>query len=250
MDRWCRQQGYECRVVATLAMLSLPLLLFLSTTRQPIEAEIRAFAPAEYTKSVRYEQLDHTLIYGDETLLRRLPPQVHDGLYRSFVANMPIVCVDVLLTRSDGRVLLVRRHAEPVRGVYWFPGGRLLMGETFIEAAARKGHKETGLRIQVSEMLGTWNTFFERSAWGGATQTVNVLMHATTQDRYTEELRICGDRKGRCPNGSHGHFKWISADTSEGEDTYVLEGLAKLRESKLRHDPRVRLGSGKSEVFT
>ena len=54
-------------------------------------------------------------------------------------------------------------------------------------------------------------------------------MHATTSDADADELRVCGDRQGACPNGSHGHFKWVAAETYTGEDVYILEGLASLR---------------------
>ena len=55
------------------------------------------------------------------------------------------------------------RHQEPVRGLHWFPGGRLLMGESFSDAALRKVRKEIGLTAAVCRVLGTWNTLFEQS---------------------------------------------------------------------------------------
>ena len=74
--------------------------------------------PAAYTKLVKYDRDEHTLVYGDETALRTgHAPLLDDGTYGKFVSSMPIVCVDVLLTRkSDGRILLVKRHSEPVVG--------------------------------------------------------------------------------------------------------------------------------------
>lgn len=170
--------------------------------------------PAAYTKLVKYDRDEHTLVYGDETALRTgHAPLLDDGTYGKFVSSMPIVCVDVLLTRkSDGRILLVKRHSEPVvgkriwnspsqfrnlckteyhvvsprvaavsrrvtdriscrmtaalssslisqRGLYWYPGGRLLMRESFFEAARRKVRKEVGLAdMTACKLLGTWNT--------------------------------------------------------------------------------------------
>ena len=188
--------------------------------------------PAEYTQLVKYDRAEHTLVYGDESMMRSgRTPLLADDVYSQFVASMPIVCVDVLLTReSDGKALLVKRHAEPVRGLYWFPGGRLLMRETFFEAALRKSRKEIGLKISACKVLGTWNTLFERSAWGGLTQTVNILVHAKAATDAHKPLRICGDRRGRCEDGHFGQYKWVNAERTHGEDTYILEGLAKLRE--------------------
>lgn len=71
---------------------------------------------------------------------------------------------------------------------------------------------------------------FEKSAWGGPTHTVNVLVHLQTDDKRASNLRICGDRRGRCDDGEFGQYKWVEAETQSGQDTYILEGLAKLRE--------------------
>ena len=197
-------------IFSSLCLCTLGLLLlFAFTSSQP--AEEYSGIPSAYTQHTRYEPSDHTLFYGDEALLRTphtsAGRQVPDATYQSFVSSMPIVCVDILLTRPDGRVLLVQRHAEPVKNIFWYPGGRLLMGETFSEAAVRKTRTEIGVHVRASAMLGTWNTFFEKSAWGGATQTVNVLMHAETLDGHLDELQVCGDRAGPCSNGSFGGYK-------------------------------------------
>lgn len=191
--------------------------------------------PDDYVHRVAYSPAERTLVYGDEAKLRTgHSPPLDDAHYAKFVASMPIVCVDVLLTRqSDGKVLLVRRHTEPVRALHWFPGGRLLKGESFFEAARRKLRKEVNLTdVQPCALLGTWNTLFERSAWGGMTHTVNILVHVQVADARADltNLHICGDRRGRCADGSYGHFRWISDHTESGETTYVLEGLRALRE--------------------
>ena len=101
------------------------------------------------------------------------------------------------------------------------------MGETFFEAAVRKIRREVGVDVRGCKVLGTWNTPFEVSAWGGVTQTINVLVHAATNAE--KELHICGDRKGRCANGRYGLYKWIDpAAGGAGEVTYIREGLSAL----------------------
>jgi ADP-ribose pyrophosphatase YjhB (NUDIX family) len=58
-------------------------------------------------------------------------------------------CVYCLLvqTTNTGKkeCLLVLRSSEPVKGVWWLPGGQLLKGESFFAAAKRKAQQETGL---------------------------------------------------------------------------------------------------------
>jgi ADP-ribose pyrophosphatase YjhB (NUDIX family) len=69
---------------------------------------------------------------------------IPNELYRQIVASMPIVCVDLLVIDIDGRLLLLQRRDEPARGRWWFPGGRVHLGETRVEAAARKLSEECG----------------------------------------------------------------------------------------------------------
>ena len=106
----------------------------------------------DYTLHVGYEPSASTLTYGNPAKLREKAPLLPDDTYAAVVRSMPIVCVDVLLQRADGRVLLVKRHAEPVRGLYWVSGGRLLRGETFAAAAVRKvrDHVRTAVRRPAS----------------------------------------------------------------------------------------------------
>lgn len=196
---------------------------------------------SEYVRSVRWEPASATLTYGKGLpKLRHAPAPLEREQYASFVRSMPIVCVDVLLQRQNGDMLSVQRHSEPAKGLYWYPGGRLRMGETFASEALRKVRNEIGLNnVCYRGILGTFNTVFERSAWGGPTQTVNVLVHATTDDALTTAgsiaavLPICGDRRGVCDDGTHALYKWLPLETTSAEDRYILEGLRLLRATLL-----------------
>ena len=53
----------------------------------------------------------------------------------------------------DGRVLIVQRGKEPSRGVWTVPGGAVQLGETMRQAAAREVLEETGLQIEVGEVV-------------------------------------------------------------------------------------------------
>jgi len=65
--------------------------------------------------------------------------------YRRILAVMPIVCVDLMVIDIDGRLLLLQRRREPAKGHWWFPGGRVHLGETRAESASRKLNEECGL---------------------------------------------------------------------------------------------------------
>jgi mutator protein MutT len=73
--------------------------------------------------------------------------------------NRPIVGVGAAIVR-DGRVLLVRRAREPLAGEWSLPGGVVETGETLRAAAAREVLEETGLRVEVGEMLDVIDNIF------------------------------------------------------------------------------------------
>ena len=226
------ESPYTLRLGGFCLLVCLPICVIMMQSKEAT-ADANADGSAaykveDYTKQVKYVRAERSLVYGDEASLRAKPPLLPDAAYKQFVTSMPIVCVDVLLTRADGSALLVQRHAEPVKGLYWYPGGRLLMGESFADAALRKTKKEIGLVASFCRVLGTWNTIFERSAWGAPSQTINVLVHAVADDA-SPSPRVCGDKRGKCADGHHGGFKWVSPQLAEGEDVYILEGLAALR---------------------
>lgn len=58
-----------------------------------------------------------------------------------------------VIVERDGQVLLVRRCIEPRRGLWTFPGGFVDFGEDPAEAAARECWEETGLEVEVTDLL-------------------------------------------------------------------------------------------------
>ena len=52
-----------------------------------------------------------------------------------------------------GRVLLVRRGKEPMKGHWTLPGGMLEVGESLIEGVIREVKEETGLTVEVLELI-------------------------------------------------------------------------------------------------
>ena len=78
--------------------------------------------------------------------------QIPKNTYKKIHALMPIPCVDIVIVHN-GAVLLGLRNNKPAQGTYWFPGGRVLKGETLFEAAQRKTKQETGLNIKIIKQL-------------------------------------------------------------------------------------------------
>jgi mutator protein MutT len=64
----------------------------------------------------------------------------------------PLVGVGAVIVEG-GRVVLVRRAAEPMAGEWSIPGGLLEIGETMRAGAVREAREETGLQVAAGEVL-------------------------------------------------------------------------------------------------
>jgi mutator protein MutT len=64
----------------------------------------------------------------------------------------PLMCVGAVIV-ENGRVLLVRRGSEPMKGHWTLPGGLLELGESLTEGVMREVREETGLIVEVLELI-------------------------------------------------------------------------------------------------
>ena len=84
--------------------------------------------------------------------------------------DTPLVGVGAIII-EDGRVALVKRGHPPLLGEWSIPGGAMEIGETVREAAAREACEETGLNVEVLELLGIYDRCCAMKREGSATIT-------------------------------------------------------------------------------
>jgi 8-oxo-dGTP diphosphatase len=129
----------------------------------------------------------------------------------------PLVGVGAIIIDQE-RVLLVKRGHEPLAGSWSIPGGVLEIGETLRQAAVREAFEETGLTVEVGELLGVYD---------------RILPDADGRTRYHYVLidflcrRIAGDLH---PAGDAAEARWFTrkevAQLSLAEDTAEVIQLA------------------------
>lgn len=210
-----------------------------------VSSLIRSHIDSKKEKSSRQnagatpENNDLSLFFADEKSLTTIPDSkkfLPAEFYRQMVQDCVVTCVDALLVRKNPttkklETLLVYRADEPVKGVWWWPGGRMFKGETFFTCAMRKVRQETGISSEEArpvQVLGVWNTFFPTSAWDDekekGTQTVNPIVLVVLP-----EGGACQDVKLDKTSEKH---KWVEVDSKlaeeRGDVSYVLEGLRRL----------------------
>ena len=110
----------------------------------------------------------------------------------------PIIGVGAVIIDS-GRALLVRRNTEPLKGEWSVPGGVLELGEKLRDGAAREALEETGLHVEVGEVLDVFDSIFPDS--DGRTQYHYVLIDF-----------LCRPLAGEAAPGSDvSEVQWITA---------------------------------------
>ncbi|HTM52296.1 MAG TPA: NUDIX hydrolase [Bryobacteraceae bacterium] len=78
----------------------------------------------------------------------------------------PILGIGAIVIES-GRVLLVKRGREPLKGFWSLPGGVLEVGETLVEGLRREMREETGLEIETLSVVEIFERIM-RDASGAA----------------------------------------------------------------------------------
>jgi len=78
----------------------------------------------------------------------------------------PIVGIGAVVV-EQGRVLLVQRGHEPLKGKWSLPGGKLELGESLTQGVAREVREETGLIVKALELVELIDRIHRESGLAG-----------------------------------------------------------------------------------
>ena len=134
----------------------------------------------------------------------------------------PIIGVGAVIVRGD-RALLIRRATEPLKDEWSVPGGVLELGEKLRIGTAREALEETGLTVEVGEVLDVFDSIFPDS--DGRTQYHFVLIDF-----------LCRPLAGEAKAGSDvSEVSWVKEDQllelnlRDSIAEVVRKGLASVR---------------------
>ncbi len=132
----------------------------------------------------------------------------------------PLVGVGAVIV-ADGRALLIKRGQAPLLGEWSLPGGVLECGETLRDAVVREAREETGLLVEVGEILGVYERVI-RAEDGG------VRYHYVLIDFLCRA--VSGDLKAGSDAAEVGWFRpeqLPALKLAYDADDVVRKGLAK-----------------------
>ena len=123
------------------------------------------------------------------------PEMVCPGCNFIYYVNQKVVAGTI--PWQDGRLLLTRRAITPALGKWTFPGGYVDWGETVDAGALRETWEETGLTVELGELVGVYS-------YAGAPVVIVVYEAAVTGGTLTALPRERSPRVGDAGGGAVG----------------------------------------------
>ena len=69
----------------------------------------------------------------------------------------PSITVDAVITAEDRKLVFIRRKNPPFQGLWALTGGYIEYGETLEEALMREVKEETGLVVEIKNIVGVYS---------------------------------------------------------------------------------------------
>lgn len=129
--------------------------------------------------------------------------------FKEILDLVPVCAVDLLFLNKDRKkTLLFRRKNEPLKGIYFVAGGRLLKNEKLIDGAVRQARRETGLKIDKKRLKfeGVEEEIHKNSTFKNISYHTVAPWYSYILDEEDINLKL---------DNQHNDYKWFSLDNKE-----------------------------------
>ena len=85
--------------------------------------------------------------------------------FKIIIESTPLVSIDLCIV-FDSQILLGKRKNQPLKGVWFTPGGRILKNETWQDCLLRVASSELELEVRDPNqflLMGVWDHFYKNS---------------------------------------------------------------------------------------
>ena len=133
--------------------------------------------------------------------------------FKTVLENTPLVSIDLCLICND-QILLGRRRNEPLKGLWFTPGGRIHKNETWQSALLRIAKVELGLSgiaVEGFALMGIWDHFYNNSALNQNISTHYVNLPHYAEFKSAPQITL---------DDQHGEFKWFDLSIVSNDETY------------------------------
>src|SRR5690606_16015053 len=118
------------------------------------------------------------------------------------LASTPLVSIDLVVTDTDGQVLLGQRKNRPAQGFWFVPGGRVFKNEQMVVAFERLTLAELGTQYSINEaqLQGPYDHFYSDSVFGEVPSTHYVAI----------AYRLVVTKLANLPEVQHSSYRWFN----------------------------------------